>query len=78
LGAVFLGRPNIKPITQAGGTRLSQLPIASPSSGITFSYDPTLKTFIPSADQSLGPIFGEQAIHHWPAQILRRLQLPVL
>ena len=53
--------PNIKPITQAVGTRLSQLPIASPSSGITFAYDSTLKTFIPSTDQSLGPIFGEQA-----------------
>jgi hypothetical protein len=38
--------PNIKPITQAVGTRLSQLPIASPSSGISVTYDTALKTHI--------------------------------
>jgi hypothetical protein len=53
--------PKITPITQAVGTRLSQLPIASPSSGISFVYDPALKTFSPSTDESLGPIFGERA-----------------
>jgi hypothetical protein len=34
--------PKITPITQAVGTRLSQLPIASPSSGISFIYDPAI------------------------------------
>lgn len=53
--------PNIKPITQAVGTRLSQLPIASPSSGISVTYDTSLKAFVPSTDDNLGPIFGEQA-----------------
>jgi len=53
--------PNIRPITQAVGTRLSQLPIASPSSGISVTYDTTLKTFVPSTDDNLGPIFGERA-----------------
>jgi Putative MetA-pathway of phenol degradation len=53
--------PNIKPITQAVGTRLSQLPIASPSSGISVTYDAALKTFVPSTDNNLGPIFGERA-----------------
>jgi hypothetical protein len=36
------------------------LPLASPSSGITFSWDPSSKTFVSSAD-SLGPIFAERA-----------------
>jgi hypothetical protein len=53
--------PNIGPITQAVGTRLSQLPIASPSSGISVTYDTSLKTFVPSTDDNLGPIFGERA-----------------
>jgi hypothetical protein len=53
--------PNIKPITQAVGARLSQLPTASPSSGISVIYDTTLKTFVPSTDDNLGPIFGERA-----------------
>jgi hypothetical protein len=53
--------PNIKPITQSVGTRLSQLPTASPSSGISFTYDTALKTFVGSTDNSLGPIFGERA-----------------
>jgi len=53
--------PNIRPITQAVGTRLSQLPIASPSSGISVTYDTALKTFVPSSDDNLGPIFGERA-----------------
>jgi Putative MetA-pathway of phenol degradation len=53
--------PNIKPISQAVGTRLSQLPTASPSSGISLTYDTALKTFVPSTDDNLGPIFGERA-----------------
>lgn len=49
------------PINEAVGTQVSQLPIASPSSGITFVYDPALKTFSPSTDENLGPILGERA-----------------
>jgi hypothetical protein len=49
------------PINEAVGTEVSQLPIASPSSGITFAYNPSLKTFAPSTDETLGPIIGERA-----------------
>src|SRR6267143_1593067 len=49
------------PITEAMGIQVSQLPIASPSSGITFTYDPALKTFAPSTEETLGPILGERA-----------------
>ncbi len=45
----------------AVGVQVSQLPIASPSSGITFTYDPAVNTFRPSTEESLGPIFGERA-----------------
>lgn len=48
------------PINEAVGIQASQLPLASPSSGITFVYDPTLKTFAPSTDESLGPILGNR------------------
>ena len=50
-----------RPISTAVGTQLSSLPIASPSSGITFVYDPALKTFSPATEQTLGPILGERA-----------------
>jgi hypothetical protein len=49
------------PINEAVGIQVSQLPIASPSSGITFTYDAALKTFSPSTEESLGPILGERA-----------------
>jgi hypothetical protein len=49
------------PINEAVGIQVSQLPIASPSSGINFVYDPSLKTFAPSTDESLGPIIGDRA-----------------
>src|SRR6202795_1690528 len=48
-------------INEAVGIQVSQLPIASPSSGITFTYDSALKTFSPSTEESLGPIIGERA-----------------
>ena len=51
---------SFQPINEAVGIQVSQLPIASPSSGITFVYDPTLKTFAPSTDESLGPIVGDR------------------
>ncbi len=50
-----------RPISTAVGTQLSSLPIASPSSGITFVYDPSLKTFTPATEQTLGPVLGERA-----------------
>lgn len=49
------------PINEALGIQVSQLPTASPSSGITFTYSPALKTFTPSTDESLGPVLGERA-----------------
>ena len=49
------------PINEAVGIQVSQLPIASPSSGISFVFDPALKTFIPSTEASLGPILGQHA-----------------
>src|SRR5216684_5319606 len=49
------------PINEALGIQVSQLPIASPSSSISFIYDPTLKTFAPATEESLGPILGERA-----------------
>jgi hypothetical protein len=50
-----------RPISVAVGSQISNLPKASPSSGITFVYDPTLKTFAPATEQNLGPIIGERA-----------------
>jgi Putative MetA-pathway of phenol degradation len=49
------------PINEAVGIQVSQLPIASPASGILFVYDASLKTFAPSTEESLGPILGERA-----------------
>lgn len=49
------------PINTAVGIQVSQLPLASPSSGITFVYDTNLKTIVPSTDESLGPILGDRA-----------------
>jgi hypothetical protein len=49
------------PITESVGTQISQLPIASPSSGFNFTYDVALKTFVPSTEETLGPILGERA-----------------
>ena len=40
--------------------QLSVLPSASPGSGFTLVFDPSLKTFVTSTD-SLGPILGERA-----------------
>ncbi|MGC2764188.1 MAG: transporter [Candidatus Acidiferrum sp.] len=52
---------SLDPINEAVGIQVSQLPTASPSSGIIFTYDPALKTFSPSIDESLGPILGERS-----------------
>src|SRR5437667_6694110 len=58
-GSEFTDR--LGPINADVGIQVSQFPLASPSSGITFTYDPSLKTFTPSTDESLGPIIGERA-----------------
>ena len=50
----------LKPLTEDIGRQANLLPLASPSSGFIFTYDPTLKTFVTSTD-SLGPILGERA-----------------
>ena len=49
------------PINQAVGIQVSQLPIASPSSGITFTFDKVTQLETPATDESLGPILGERA-----------------
>ena len=49
------------PINEAVGIQVSQLPIASPSSGITFQFDKATKLEVPTTDESLGPIVGERA-----------------
>lgn len=50
------------------GSEVSQLPLASPASGIIFTIDPTLHVPVPS-DQSFGPILTQRAStigrHKW-------------
>jgi hypothetical protein len=48
------------PVTKEIGRQANLLPLASPSSGVILTYDPSLKTFVASTD-SLGPILGERA-----------------
>ena len=48
------------PLNAAIGTQLTSLPIASPASGFTFSFDPTLGVFTRSTE-SYGPILTERA-----------------
>ncbi len=50
----------LAPLTSDIGRQANLLPLASPSSGVVLSYDPSLKTFVTSTD-SLGPILGERA-----------------
>jgi hypothetical protein len=50
----------IGPLTSAIGRQANLLPLASPSSGVLLTYDPSLKTFAVSTDSSLGPILGER------------------
>src|SRR5713101_4266347 len=57
----FISNSGLGPINEAVGIQVSQLPIASPSSSITFTYDLSLKTFTPSTEETLGPIIGERA-----------------
>jgi hypothetical protein len=43
------------------GTELSLVSVASPASGLLFTYDPTLHTFVPSTTESYGPTRTERA-----------------
>src|ERR1700723_489773 len=49
----------LSPLTGDIGRQANLLPLASPSSGVLLTYDPSLKTFVVSTD-SLGPILGER------------------
>ncbi len=55
----FLGS-SLSPLNSATARQVALLPLASPSSGITFSWDPVARAFTSSTD-SYGPIFGERA-----------------
>src|SRR5262249_2639095 len=50
----------LSPLNASIARQTALLPLASPSSGITFSWNPASKVFVPSTD-SFGPIFGERA-----------------
>ncbi len=51
---------SLVPLNSAIARQAILLPLASPSSGITFSWDPVAKAFVPSSD-SFGPIYAERA-----------------
>lgn len=51
---------SFRPLDAAIARQVALLPLASPSSGITFSWDPAAKAFIPSTE-SLGPILNDRA-----------------
>jgi hypothetical protein len=51
---------SLKVLSEDIGRQANLLPLASPSSGVVFVYDPSLMTFVTGTD-SLGPILGERA-----------------
>lgn len=51
---------SLGPLNAAVGSQLTLLPLGSPGSGLVFTYDPTLKTFVAST-RDLGPILTERA-----------------
>jgi len=51
---------SLAPLNSAIARQSVFLPLASPSSGITYSWDPSAKTFAPTTD-SFGPIYGERS-----------------
>src|SRR3954452_694239 len=55
------GLPQIlAPLNSSVARQAAILPLASPTAGITFSFDPVSKAFT-SANDSFGPILGERA-----------------
>src|SRR5271168_1139731 len=50
----------LRPLVTDIGRQANLLPLASPSSGVVFVYDPSLLTFV-AGEASLGPILGERA-----------------
>src|SRR5579871_1393091 len=57
----FISSQGLGPINEAIGVQLAELPFASPSNSVSFTYDTSLKTFVPSNEETLGPIIGERA-----------------
>ena len=55
----FLGS-SLSPLNSATAKQVALLPLASPSSGLTFTWDAVNKVFLSSTD-SFGPIFGERS-----------------
>jgi Putative MetA-pathway of phenol degradation len=51
---------SLKPVESSIARQSALLPLASPSAGITFSWDSSAKVFVSSTD-SFGPIMGERA-----------------
>ncbi len=51
---------SLTPLNSTVASQSSLVPLASPSSGITFAWDPAAKVFTQSTD-SFGPILGERA-----------------
>ena len=51
---------SLAPLNSAIARQSILLPLVSPSSGITYSWDPSVKVFAPTTD-SFGPIYGERA-----------------
>src|SRR5262249_50799145 len=51
---------SLRPLNSAIARESAVLPLASPSSGISFSWDSTANVFVPSTD-SFGPILGDRA-----------------
>lgn len=49
------------PLSVSVGTELSLVSVASPASGVLFTYDATLHTLVPSTTESYGPILTERA-----------------
>jgi hypothetical protein len=50
----------LQPLTRIIGRQANLLPLASPSSGVLLTFDPSLKTQVITTD-SLGPVLGERA-----------------
>lgn len=59
-GAESFLSSSLKPLNADIGSQSVLLPLASPSSGLTFTWDSSAKVFLPSTD-SLGPVLGERA-----------------